>query len=555
MVALASWHSLWELQPIVDLLVALWSRLQVLFANADPYAFQLLSLLLVTLTAIYTQKQVSFCQRSNSQLEGMDYKVQNIYPGAATGLSRRYLLVYGLVMGADWLQGPYLYSLYREQYNFSERLVAVLFITGFVSAGIAAPFVGVWADQYGRKRLCLAFCLTYSFACLCKLVDNYLFLLSGRVFGGISTAILFSTFEAWLISSATSISLPQANLSVIMARATLLNGFVATTAGIISNELVQYTHTFRTPFVLAAVVLVSSWFVIKSIWAENYGENQMPMDDMPLDDMPQTCRIKEVCKALYSEPQLFILGLVQTCFEGSMYIFVFVWVPSLQEISTSPSPLPLGYIFSSFMVSMMLGSLLYTFITNRFLPSPASVKLVTAPSTPAVELPFPPNSYFPLPQANSLSRPGIMPVRVPNPELPLPIPSPRLLPLVLYTRLSSLICLVGGISLGASVLFSSVYSRCWSFCVFEACVGMYYPVQGMLRSILIPDEHRATMSSLFRIPLNAFVAVSLLTGVSSARQTVLIACSLVLGLSSVIMLLSSMKAAHLANTHNRLPLF
>ena len=49
--------------------------------------------------------------------------------------------------GADWLQGPYLYSLYREQYNFSERLVAVLFVTGFVSAGVAAPFVGAWADQ------------------------------------------------------------------------------------------------------------------------------------------------------------------------------------------------------------------------------------------------------------------------------------------------------------------------------------------------------------------------------------------------------------------------
>ena len=50
-------------------------------------------------------------------------------------------------LGADWLQGPYSYSLYREQYNFSERLVAVLFVTGFVSAGVAAPFVGTWADQ------------------------------------------------------------------------------------------------------------------------------------------------------------------------------------------------------------------------------------------------------------------------------------------------------------------------------------------------------------------------------------------------------------------------
>lgn len=49
--------------------------------------------------------------------------------------------------GADWLQGPYVYSLYREQYGFDERTVAVLFVTGFVSAGLTAPLVGVWADQ------------------------------------------------------------------------------------------------------------------------------------------------------------------------------------------------------------------------------------------------------------------------------------------------------------------------------------------------------------------------------------------------------------------------
>ena len=50
-------------------------------------------------------------------------------------------------VGADWLQGPYVYSLYKEQYAFPERLVALLFVTGFMTAGLAAPLVGVWADQ------------------------------------------------------------------------------------------------------------------------------------------------------------------------------------------------------------------------------------------------------------------------------------------------------------------------------------------------------------------------------------------------------------------------
>ena len=177
------------------------------------------------------------------------------------------------------------------------------------------------------------------------------------------------------------------------------------------------------------------------------------------------------CIDVFPDPDLLILGLVQTFFEGSMYIFVFAWVPSLQQASASSS-LPLGYIFSSFMMSMMLGSLIYTFITNRYLPRPAPCKPVTAPSTPAVESPFTSNSYdFSLPSPNLLSA-----------------------PLVLYTKFSSCICFISGLSLLASMLTTNPMGRCVAFCVFEACVGMYYPVQGMLRSVLIPDEHRATVS-------------------------------------------------------------
>ena len=64
------------------------------------------------------------------------------------GLSYALLTIGGCFStGADWLQGPYIYSLYKEQYAFPERLVALLFVTGFMTAGLAAPLVGVWADQ------------------------------------------------------------------------------------------------------------------------------------------------------------------------------------------------------------------------------------------------------------------------------------------------------------------------------------------------------------------------------------------------------------------------
>lgn len=124
-----------------------------------------------------------------------------------------------------------------------------------------------------------------------------------------------------------------------------------------------------------------------------------------------------------------------------MYLFVFVWVPTLQEAARTTT-LPLGIIFSAFMLSMMIGSLLYTAIVSN-------------PST------------RPGQQVDSL--------------------------LTVHAKLSSFVCATSALALAASVSSPSGYGTFGAFCVFEACVGMYYPVQGMLRGTLISNKHRATV--------------------------------------------------------------
>lgn len=47
-------------------------------------------------------------------------------------------------MSADWLQGPFVYSLYHDEYSYSIQVVAALFVLGFLSAGLSAPFIGDW---------------------------------------------------------------------------------------------------------------------------------------------------------------------------------------------------------------------------------------------------------------------------------------------------------------------------------------------------------------------------------------------------------------------------
>ncbi|KAI0918321.1 hypothetical protein AcW1_009765 [Taiwanofungus camphoratus] len=450
-----------------------------------PAFYELQLIYFTTFCVVFLLVERQLSSRKQSKIPNGDLAA----PAAASSgsgnvlskLTRQYLIVYAIVMGADWLQGPYVYSLYEEQYAFPERLVAVLFVTGFMSGGLTAPLVGVWADQHGRRRLCLAFCITYTLSCMAILVPYLPVLLLGRVLGGVSTSILYSAFESWLISASNSLALSQSDLSSIMGRASLVNGFVAAATGVISNELVAATGSFASPFVASGALLLLGWVVIKGTWTENYGSGGGTT--VASSDVFQLRRLGQAWKIVRTEPSLMVIGLTQTCFEGSMYLFVFNWVPSLQEAAKATgSTLPLGFIFSSFMVSMMIGSLFYTSIVSYYRPS------------------------------DSNAHDG---------------------PLTLHAKLSSLVCAVSALSLAVSIESKDEHVRFWAFCVFEGCVGMYYPVQGMLRGTLISDEHRATLSSLFRVPLNTFVVVSLLTGVSSARYMVLTASSLMLVFSSL----------------------
>ena len=75
-----------------------------------------------------------------------------------------------------------------------------------------------------------------------------------------------------------------------------------------------------------------------------------------------------------------------------------------------------------------------------------------------------------------------------------------------------------------------------SLFVFEACVGMYFPAIGTLRSKYFPDSHRSVVMNLFGIPLNAMVVSVFLSierlgvqgalGVSTVALATALGCSL-----------------------------
>lgn len=118
--------------------------------------------------------------------------------------------------------------------------------------------------------------MAYAAACLLMLIPVLPILLLGRVLGGFSTSILFSCFESWLISASSSTkygSLSQNEISSIMGRATMMNGFVATAAGVASNYLVKHTQNYLSPFMASLVLLIIAYFTIENLWEENQATN------------------------------------------------------------------------------------------------------------------------------------------------------------------------------------------------------------------------------------------------------------------------------------------
>ena len=74
--------------------------------------------------------------------------------------------------------------------------------------------------------------------------------------------------------------------------------------------------------------------------------------------------------------QVLLLGSCQALLESCMYIFVFLWTPVLAQLVTIHLSLrslqvldtgatPLGMVFSCFMVCIMVGSALFSILSQR----------------------------------------------------------------------------------------------------------------------------------------------------------------------------------------------
>ncbi|KAM0286760.1 hypothetical protein ACHAQH_000780 [Verticillium albo-atrum] len=399
----------------------------------------------------------------------------------ASPSQRSFFVVYALVMASDWLQGPFLYSLYRDEHSLPRHMIPHLFTTGFLSGALSAPFIGALADAHGRRAACLVFCLASASSCLLTVYPGVLtsdgkpsvaLLFAGRALGGLATSLLFSVFETWMVTDFKKRGLEDngGDLSRTFGLMSTVNSVVAIVSGLASEWLVGSVGTSKAPFGASAVLVGVAAVCMVSTWDENHGAAA----ETPSKSTSKKDESKVSLWNTLTTPGMLALTLASTAFEGSMYLFVVLWAPVLESAastsspSSSSSPLPYGLIFACFMSATLLSSLAYPRLTPHLSP-------------------------------------------------------PALLALLLAT---------------ASLLLHALASRpsgpqpaFWLFCAFEAVVGAYFPAQATLKNSLVPDEVRGRAYAALRVPLNAFVVLSLLLmgeGSAEAAGGVFAVCALLL---------------------------
>ncbi len=325
-----------------------------------------------------------------------------------------------------------------KAYGFTKLEIGQLFVAGFSSSMVFGTFVGSLADKLGRKRMALLFCVVYGVSCATKLWNNFAILMLGRLLAGVATSLLFSVFEAWLVSEHKARRYPEAGLAHTFALATFSNALTAIGAGVAAS-VVAKAAGFVAPFLLALAVLGLAFVLIARYWTENYGDATLDV----------SAGFRGALEA-FRDPRVWLLGCVTALFEAAMYSFVFLWSPLLMSgVSAAgiTDDLPFGLIFACFMVSIMMGSSLFSIALSRGFSAHDCLRVALALGAASLSAPLWTNDW--------------------------------------------------------RVLFAA-------FLLFELACGLYFPSSGTLRGKVIPERSRSAVMNLFRLPLNALVVAVLL---------------------------------------------
>jgi hypothetical protein len=278
-------------------------------------------------------------------------------------------------------------------------------------------------------------------------------LLAGRICGGISTSLLFCVFDAWVCGDHAKHSKDKEVLKSIFSKASLGNSIVAILAGIVAQRVTELQP-------------LSHWH--SSI---HFGGYLLPFDLAVCVLLFTAALIAWTWDENYGSSSKASQKKSKASGKSALREALEIVVKDRKILLT-------GLICSFFEASM------YIFV---FMWTPALT------SSGSSVLPF-----------------GL-------------IFSAFMTACMLGSQLFS----TGTISLGLCVAIAAVSHLViafnldkpvvvfFAFLIFETSVGMYFPAAGTRKAQIVPESHRASIYSLFRVPLNVIVVGTLVAGLQA----------------------------------------
>jgi len=348
----------------------------------------------------------------------------------------------------------------------------------------------------------MAYCALEIFINYLEQFPILLFLVVSRMIGGITTNLLYTVFETWLVTEHRKRNYGEDKLGIILHDSNIVSNLAAIVSGYIAHCLATAFGPVG-PFQGAVGFTFLALFIVTSLWSENYGstssENNSSMKE----------HIVDAYETIVDDPRLSCLGLIHGLTEGSLQTFVFLWSPTLKSVSSS-SIRPIigldengepayGLVFAAFMLFGVIGGLIEPKLRSV-------VHKITSSCNSTGERESTDDSDDGTFTVNSLCAGSYL----------------------LSAFLLVVPCIVHNENPYAFIVILS------SFVLYELLVGVFVPSQGIIRSIYIPNESMCSIMTMLRLITNIAVSIGVIMTIYVPTKVLFGALSSMMALASIL---------------------
>jgi MFS family permease len=305
---------------------------------------------IILVTVIFVFQYFSKAKEVNSNLDPAQKKV-------ADKLFWKYMIVFQIAKAADWCLGPFVFEFYEKYHHLKADTIAKMIATSFMSGLFLGPtLVGYLNDKSDKKFPCILYGVVLSISCIVRQIRSPLAIIMAQIFFGMSSSILYSSFENWFVSESnrtiTNKNVKEYLFSAAFEKSMIGDSITAVGVSMVAGIL-RKQYGVQTPYMFCVIIcmisIITTGILLTSI-EHNDSETKTPKDQHNFIDVFRN--INESLAQCRRSPFIILIGLTESLLLATLHIFIFMWTPIIREMNPEADT---SEIFTLFMMSLMLG--------------------------------------------------------------------------------------------------------------------------------------------------------------------------------------------------------